>query len=62
MCSVMTKKTRRKCERGARVEKVRQTRACVSIMTPAHLVLQKHEQKPWGLLPSVTTNVETRGW
>ena len=26
------------------------------------LVLQNHQQKPWGLLLRVTTNVETRGW
>ena len=64
MSSVMVKKTMKsKCECWTWAEKVRQMRAHVSIMTPTHLlVLQKHEQKPWGLLLSVTVKVETRGW
>ena len=65
MTSVMMKKKARKtkCERETWGEKVRQTRAHVSIMTPTHmLVLQNHQQKPWGLLFSVTTKVEIRGW
>ena len=58
--SVIMKQIRRiTCEHGAWVEKVRQTRAHVSIMIPTHLlVLQKHEQKHWGVLLSVTTKVE----
>ena len=58
---MMKKKTRKtKCERETWGEKVRQMRAHVSIMTPTHmLLLQNHQRKPWGLLFSVTTKVET---
>ena len=63
MSSVMMNKTMKsKFEGWTWAEKVRQMRARVSIMTPAQLVLQKHEQKPWGLMLSVTVKVEIRGW
>ena len=61
--SVMMKKTRRnKCECRAWAEKVRQMRVHVSIMTPTRLlVLQKHEQKHWDLLLSVTKKWRQEG-
>lgn len=63
MVTVKKRIRKSKCECVAWDEKMRQMRACVSIMSPTLLlVFQKHWQKHWGQLLNVTTKAEKRGW